>query len=145
MSRRAGLTGLVLGAIFFPAGAALLGTAVWDFVAARVFASHAVRARGVVTRVEPASRFNDVEHVAFEAADGKLYQFRSNPARLPSKVGSEVPVLYDPANPADARVDRYEEMYHDIVLRAAMGTVLGIFGAGLLAGWLRARRAPARG
>jgi hypothetical protein len=135
---------LVFAGIFLPAGIALLATVAPDFLATRAFLARAARTTGIVTKVEKASRLNDVETVAFEA-DGNLYEFRANPARVPWSVGARVPVAYDPANPREAQIDRYEELWHDIAIRGGMGALLALLGIGMASGWLAAgrRKAPA--
>jgi hypothetical protein len=140
--RRASPVALVFAAIFAPAGIYLVATAAVDLGRTRAFLARAARAEGVVTDVRPASRFNDAETVVFDAG-GKAHEFQASPARVPAPLGARVPVLYDPANPAVAEIDRYEELYHDIVVRSGLGLLLALLGLGVLAGWLRRRRSGA--
>ncbi len=56
-----------------------------------------------------------------------------------ARIGSTVEVLYDPDNPADARIDdRYNEFARPLAL-AGIGLILGI--GGLLSLWAARRRA----
>lgn len=78
----------------------------------------------------PRERFRLV--VAFETAQGTRVRFRSVPSygRPPYDVGTSVPVLYDPANPFTARVDRRIETLAPLVIWG--GAVLLVGGLGVL-------------
>jgi hypothetical protein len=133
--------GLIIGGIFLAIGLFFLVTAARDFVDRRQFLATAIRATGTVNRIEKASRLNDLQVVTFTASTGETVEFRSMPARIPHEPGAVVPVLYDPADPRRAEIERYEELWHLIALRAAIGSMLTLFGGGLLSG-SRKRRQP---
>lgn len=77
----------------------------------------------------PRERFRLV--VSFETADGTRVRFRSVPhyGRPPYQVGEQVPVLYDPAEPMDARIDRRIETLAPLLVCG--GAVLVVGGLGL--------------
>jgi hypothetical protein len=137
--RKPGVVPLVFALLFAPVGLFLFATAAADLVRTRLFVARAARAEGVVVAVSAASRFNDLERVRF-TVEGREHEFDAAPARLAYAVGARVPVLYDPADPHRAEIDRYEELYHEPLVRGAIGALFSLFGLGMLAGAIAARR-----
>ncbi len=137
---------LVVAAAMFVAG--------WHVTAeTRHFLAVAERTAGTVVAHEayereartPRERFRVV--VSFETAAGTRVRFRSvaNYGRPPFPVGSEVTVLYDPADPVNARVDRQIEVLAPVVAwGAAVCLIAGLGLAVLVFGPRRPPRGAAR-
>jgi hypothetical protein len=97
----------------------IVGFGVKQLVDTRQFLATAAAADGVIVGTYPAERSVDTggEHgpsvtrivhlpvVRFTTADDEVVRFRSGTDAAGSRVGASVRVLYDPANPRDARVD----------------------------------------
>jgi hypothetical protein len=132
--------------------AAAMFSAGWQVTSdTRRFLSVAERTTGVVAGHEaydrearvPRERFRLV--VRFDTATGSRVRFRSvaNYGRPPYAVGEEVPVLYDPDNPLDARVDRRVEVLAPFIIWGVAVTLVGALGLAVLV--LGPRGGPARG
>ncbi|MBA3534445.1 MAG: DUF3592 domain-containing protein [Ardenticatenales bacterium] len=119
----AGLVGMMMS---------LLG--VWLFYRTKLFLARAIPAEGQYvdatwTTSMPSQQQSQVGTIAFQTADGQAIQFNGRLATPfeSQKVGRTVRVLYDPANPEDALIDSFIEIWMPSV----------IFG-GVGAGWLLA-------
>lgn len=117
--------------------ALVLFVAGWQVTSAtRQFLAVAERTTGEVVAHEPyereartpRERFRLV--VAFETAQGTRVRFRSVPnyGRPPYEVGEKVPVLYDPANPFQARVDRRIETVAPLAIWGGAVLLVGALG-----------------
>lgn len=129
---------LLIAAVLFAAG--------WEVTRdLRRFLSVAERATGRVAAHEPYDPETRVPReryrmvVSFETALGTRVRFRSVPhyGRPPYAVGEDVPVLYDPRNPVEARVDRRIEVVAPLlvwgvalVLVAGLGLTVLFYGPG---------------
>lgn len=120
----------------------------WQVTAeTRRFLSAAERTTGEVVGHEayerqartPRERFRLV--VSYQTPSGARVRFRSvaNYGRPPYAVGEQVPVLYDPANPFDARVDRRIETVAPLVIWGAAVLLVGGLGVAV-AVWGPARQ-----
>ncbi|MBL6749169.1 MAG: DUF3592 domain-containing protein [Nevskia sp.] len=129
------------------AGLALLAGSAMLFAGARSFIAHAARAEGVVTDlVQDADSKNQAPQVQFVDAGGHPQQFVSSLSSNPPAYarGDKVPVLYDPARPAHARIDAFFSLWGAALVAAALGLVLLAAAAGLhIAARRRAVAAPA--
>jgi hypothetical protein len=106
------------------------------------FLERAVHAPGRVVRMVDSRSRNSTTYapiVAFEA-DGRKFTFKDSVSSNPPshRVGDAVEVLYDPADPADARIDRGVWNKGIPILLAAFGALL--CAAGLLV--LKRQSAP---
>ncbi len=68
--------------------------------------------------------------VSYATAEGTRVRFRSVPhyGRPPYEVGEQVPVLYDPAEPIDARIDRRMETLAPLLVWGVAVLVVGGLG-----------------
>lgn len=109
----------------------------WQVTAeTRWFLSVAARTTGEVVGHEayerqartPRERFRLV--VSYQTPSGARVRFRSvaNYGHPPYAIGEQVPVLYDPANPFDARVDRRIETVAPLVIWGAAVLLVGGLG-----------------
>lgn len=136
-----------LGVMLFCIGAGLLvvaarfGNADSDIVAA------GGRADGVVVDVvgQRGSRgkitFRPI--VAFTDQTGQRRTFASNVSSSPPAYerGEAVSVVYDPANPGDAKIDSFMERYFGTLMFGIMGTIFTLIGGWVLFGlWKRQLR-----
>jgi hypothetical protein len=102
----------VIGPIFLLVAAILaLGT--------RSFLQHATRARATITALELRTDPEDqtvsyyYPRFVFTTPDGRPFSISSNTGTNPPafKLGQRVDVLYDPANPGDARIDTAVQLW----------------------------------
>jgi hypothetical protein len=106
----------------------------------RRFLSVAERATGRVAAHEPFDPETRVPReryrmvVSFETALGTRVRFRSVPhyGRPPYAVGEEVPVLYDPGSPVEARIDRRIEVVAPLLVWGVAVAIVGGLGLGVL-------------
>lgn len=130
----------MLGPIFAVIGFALLGAATWMFLRTRAFIEQAMTTVGVVVELVEETRsgrdgnetyFYPV--VRFQPASGDEIQFRSNVGSNPAgyRQGEQVPVLYDPAQPAEARIRSFFQLWLLPLVLGFIGAVFAIVGTGL--------------
>ena len=121
--------------------ALVLFVAGWQVTAdTRQFLAVAVRTTGEVVGHEayereartPRERFRLV--VAFETAEGTRVRFRSVPnyGRPPYDVGERVPVLYNPSDPFEARVDRRIETLAPLIIWGVAVLIVGGLGGAVM-------------
>jgi hypothetical protein len=131
---------LLIGVAIFGLVGLLSLYAAWRMVAnTRAFQRTAAHAAGMVTALkEESSRNKDgaTSHafyptIEFPLPDGKNVSFTADTAVNEHEfpVGESIKVLYDPANPHQARIDSFDSL-------GAGPITLGIFGAAFLAGAL---------
>lgn len=106
----------------------------------RRFLAAAARTTGEVVEHEayereartPRERFRLL--VSFETADGTRVRFRSVPnyGRPPYDVGDRVSVLYNPADPFEARVERRIETLAPLVIWGAAVLIVGGLGVAVM-------------
>ncbi len=99
-----------------------------------LFQANAVRVPGTVV----ADQSWGGEHkprVSFETLDGKAMEFASHPKtrNLMYNVGEKVTVLYDPADPSNAKISSFYELWLTPVILLAIG-LIGL-GATVCAGY----------
>ncbi len=109
----------IIPVVFCAVGLIFVAQGLVMLTRARRFARRAVRTTGAV--VDLARRWSNpggpgstgsylyVPVVRFATADGQAVQFQSSTGTSwrSRRVGQTVPVLYDPANPRDARIDTF--------------------------------------
>jgi hypothetical protein len=132
--------GLLLAAL----GAAALIAAGWVGLRTRAFIRRAATTVGVVVdfaeetsqerrgdHLEIATYFYPV--VQFQTASGDAVQFSSTigTERPRLRKGQQVPVLYDPARPAEARIRSFWQLWWLPLALAFVAAVLWIVGLGL--------------
>lgn len=143
----------IIVAVFGGVALVLGGIAIYLFVDAWQFTAGAERTQGVVTelvwqaRTGRGARRRSVgtAHpvVRFQTADGAVIEFRSRVGSSPPsyQVGDEVPVLYRPENPRDARIESFVDLYLAGTILGGIAVVFGgVAGGILLVVGLRTRR-----
>lgn len=137
--------GLIIGALFLLVGLACLGAA-WD----RSGADHAlsekgVRAEGTVVElgrfrtIKGRTRYRSI--IEFPDQAGKRQRFASAAAtRSPGhSIGQRVPVIFDPANPADAAIDTFTERRLASLILGFLGSAFTLLGGAALYGMMRGK------
>jgi len=133
----------IITAIFFLAGLAILGKAVSVVIDRRHEIAAATRADGVVIDLI-ASHDSESEtyhpRVRFVTANGEVVEFTGSVGSDPPgfDIGERVAVLYDPANPNDARIDAFFQLWFAPLMLGILGTLFTAAGGGLTIGLLRA-------
>lgn len=115
-------------------GIGLFGGGIYSFLSTRDFIGEAATTGGVVIDLE---REHDADgnhsyypRVQFEA-NGRSYQFRGQvgSGRGTFKVGEQVEVLYDPADPHHARINSFVQLWFFPLFLGGMGVVFTAIGA----------------
>lgn len=132
------LIGYVLGLIV---GLVLLGVAAFLYIKARNFVNAAQKTKGTVVRMEPRTRKGGTSYVAvfeFRSLDGQTITVLDTVAARPPRhqVGQAVDVVYDPANPRDARLDSTSTLYMMPIIIGVVGGMLTLTNAGRVVGEL---------
>lgn len=137
---------LFFTAIFLVIGLGLLGGGAYSGVSTSDFLGNAVSAPGVVIDLEARWDSDDggytyYPRVWFATEGGRPYEFTGDGGSSPASfdVGEEVRVLFDPADPSQARIDSFMQLWFTPLLLAGMGTVFSAFG---IWGTLTAAREP---
>ncbi len=118
--------------MFVTAGAVLAVVCVLFVVLDNDFRGKAVPADGQVIAVT--SKHNRKHHtyapvVRFSTADGRTVEFTNRVYRSDKPtVGARIPVLYDPADPQDARVDDMAGRLVGPVITGGLGTIFLLLG-----------------
>ena len=118
-------------------GAAFLAVGVGFFVHTWQFIDRAQQASGVVTELVRSggkrSSFNYQPRIRFEASAGEVIDFVSSPGSSPPafRVGESVTVYFEPANPGDARLKGFRELWGLTLITGGLGAVFVLVGAGL--------------
>jgi len=139
----------ILGTVFLAVG---LGMFAGGFLAWRshaAFAAHALRADGIVVDQARSSgskggtMYSPV--VEFSTADGRTVRVTGSvSSSSPSYArGDHVPVLYDPANAEQARLDSFMEAWFVTLIMGGLGSVFGLIGGGFLFVQVRQRKVRA--
>jgi hypothetical protein len=140
----------IVGAIFATIGAGLLIGAFIAYGSAQSFNDNALRAKGVVVDLEPTYSSNSgttyTPVVTFETPERESVTFHSSVSSSPPSfdVGESVEVLYDPANPSDAVIDSFWQVYLVPIILGGIGGVFFVVGGGLLLAQIASRRKRAR-
>jgi hypothetical protein len=123
-------------AIFLVIGLGLIGGGIYSFLSTRAFLRQAVPAEGAVIDLTAAWDSEDGSYtyyprVRFRTPDGRAVEFTSDVGSSPPafEVGEPVRVLFDPANPARARIDSFVQLWLLPLILGGIGLVFGFFGA----------------
>ncbi len=114
----------------------------WQWRVTKSFVRNAWRTRGVyvgaqaqssLTTSGAASHYRQVE---FSANDGQIVRFSGRVGAVygQSSVGQPVDVLYDPANPPNAHINTFAELWLVSLILLAVGA--GLLGVAALVWWL---------
>ncbi len=129
MKRFAWVMGL-LGAAFMAVGVGF-SVHTWQFM------DRAQLASGVVTElVRSGKSLSSVRYsprIRFETPSGDVIDFVSSVGRAPDdhRVGESVAVYFDPANPGDARLKGFRELWGFASVAGGLGGVFVLIGTGL--------------
>lgn len=102
----------IIGAIIFVTGFLPLSLGVWLYLEAQDFAASATRTKGTVTELVPSASNDDGTTYSavfeFEDSTGSTRKGTSSWSSNPPAhaIGESVTVLYDPADPSDARLEQ---------------------------------------
>lgn len=135
-------------------GLALLATAFFFYQQSAEFVARAFPVEGVVIAYDQSDRGATQGPTAaapvilFQTPRGEAHRFRATPyaAWLSFEIGDRVPVLYDPRNPENARVDSFVQLWAGVVGAAVLGGLFIVAPATALAWAFRptVRRRPKR-
>jgi hypothetical protein len=113
----------------------LTASAIW-LISIRKFKKSAARATGRVTERVYSSGDGDMPgtyapRFEFKTPDGESWSVLSSTSSIPAgfRVGEEITVLYDPANPHTAKIDSAMQLWF-------MPLLLGIVGVAALCVWV---------
>ena len=137
---------LVASAVFLVIGAGCLGFTAWWYLHERAFLAHSIHTRGKVVDVESVrdKKYHFTVYnptYSFTDTTGKAQTvFDRAESDHPFEIGTTIPVVYNPDNPADAQVERPSTFFSLLGLAWVPGA-FGVFfsvGALLVAGqcWL---------
>lgn len=135
----------LLKILFTTIGIGMIAGALWAGYSTRTFLADAARAEGVVLdfeqhRSSDSTRYSPV--VRFTARDGREITFVSSWSsnRRGMAHGETVTVLYPPASPADARIERFFDLWGLSAILGGIGVVFLGFGVGFILADVHARR-----
>lgn len=137
----------VLPLVFLLVGIVLLTKAVRHAQRTRAFLTSARESTGEVIALEetpPQQPGADQDEtyrpvVVFTAENGQRVRFESMASSNPPRysVGDQVPVLYDPERPSDARIRSFHDLWFMPALLGGLGLAFTVVGAGLLTGMMK--------
>lgn len=125
---------LMIGIVFSLIGGLMALIAVFLFVRTRMFISNAQEVKGTVIRMvykrnskggggySPVYQFKTIEGRLVEKQDSLF----SNPPMFTE--GQTIDVLYEPANPENARIKKWMNLYFLPLLLGGMGLIFGGIG-----------------
>ncbi|MFN3491863.1 MAG: DUF3592 domain-containing protein [Anaerolineales bacterium] len=128
----------IIGVVFSLIGGLMALIAVFLFVRTRVFINNAQEVKGTVIRMvwspgsdggggySPVYQFKTIEGRLIEKQDN----LSSNPPMF--KEGQTIDVLYEPANPENARIKKWMSLYFVSLLLGGMGLIFGGIGVVML-------------
>ncbi|MBA4768276.1 MAG: DUF3592 domain-containing protein [Porphyrobacter sp.] len=137
--------GMIIAALFLLAGLGCLGAA-WDQVDTdHALAAKGARAEGTVVELgrfritKGRIRYRSI--IEFPDQAGNRQRFTSAAAtRSPGHhIGQRVPVIFDPANPADAVIDSFSERRLASLIYGFLGSAFTLLGGAVLFGALWGR------
>jgi hypothetical protein len=126
--------------LFLAMGLGFLAFGIRDGLRTRAFIARAERTTGTVI----SGRSTPV--VRFETADGVSHTFRGRVSSNPPAfdVGEQVEVLYDPADPGDARLRGPMQLWFGFAVVSLLGAIFALIGCGQLTVRALGARARAR-
>lgn len=110
------------------------------------FLAGASKAEGTVVELVRSRSSNSITYqpvVQFAGQSGQTIEFVSSISSNPPeyRIGQKIPVLYDPADPQDARITGFFSLWGGSAILGGMGGVFFLIGAGIiLAGTLKVRQ-----
>jgi len=123
------------GWVWFAGGAVTVGVAIVFVFTTAIFIHKATETSGRILNLAPVTAPEDdgVNYApvfTFTASDGRSYTITSNTSTNPPgfTVGQAVRVLYDPRNPADARLKNSAQLWMVSLICAPLGLSLGALG-----------------
>lgn len=125
---------LIIGIVFGFVGGVMTLIAVFLFVRTRMFINNAQEVKGTVIRLvyshssEGGGGYSPVYQ--FKTIEGRLVEKQDNLSSNPPmfKEGQTVDVLYEPANPENARIKKWMNLYFLPLLLGGMGGIFGSLG-----------------
>jgi len=113
-------------------GLVLLGVGGWLGARTTAFLDRARSVSGTVIALEGDETLHPV--FRFQDSDGttRTHRSRVGTSQPAFEVGEAVEVLYDPANPADARIRSVGELWLGVLIAGGMGGVFTLIGGGIL-------------
>jgi Protein of unknown function (DUF3592) len=133
-----GKTGRIVGGVFLPIGLVFLAVALYFFKADQTLAESGARAEGTVIEVvrarDTGGKIMYRPLVEFRTPGGERQEFASDvSASTPGYGrGERVQVLFDPDNPADAKIDSFMERFFIPLIFSLLGSIFTIVGGGIL-------------
>jgi len=126
-----------IASIFFVIGLGMLGGGLYAISSTVSFIQKAATGRGVVVSLERSRSSDSVSYypvVKFTTREGQEFRFRSNVGSSPPshRTGEAVTVLYNPANPHDAKIDSFFSLWGFGLIFGAMGLVFALAGGGMI-------------
>jgi hypothetical protein len=129
---------MLLPLLFLLVGLGLSAGAAFAFARTKRFLAHAQQGQGEVLALEESRSQNGTSYhpvVGFQTWNGERVEFRSatGSSSRSYRVGQSVPILYDPANPSDARIHGFMHVWLLTGILGFMGAVFTIVGGVLVA------------
>lgn len=138
----------IVGILFLLIGLGLLTGGFFMWRSKADFVAHALHADGTVTGLDyqRSSKGSGTYHplVQFTAQDGNIVNFTSDSGSRPAAYsrGDHLPVLYAAANPEDAVIDSFIDLWLGTLIFAGLGLVFTLIGGGLV--WSRLNQRKVR-
>ncbi|MBC8144587.1 MAG: DUF3592 domain-containing protein [bacterium] len=137
----------ILGFVFGGIGLAMLVAAFAIYANTQSFADSATRADGVVIGLAQSQSHSSKSSsyfpvIQYQTSSGETTTFQSNSGSSPPafEVGERVTVLYDPAQPADASIDSFWQLYALPAIFGIIGLVFFAVGGGMFIAHMLNRR-----
>lgn len=128
----------ILPLLFMCAGACTVGVGIYIYSNSLAFLDHAKSATGTVVEIAISSsnrpgkkeKVTQRPIIEFQLESGDKARFKSELGTKSSSysVGDTVPVLYDPAEPSEARIDSFLTKYGLETLLSSLGTIFLAIG-----------------
>jgi hypothetical protein len=123
--------------LFSLVGLVMLVGAFYSYNSTAAFLKEAATAEGIVVELLLSRSSDSISYrplVQFTAQSGRVVEFApsagSNPARYAE--GEQVEVLYQTAQPSDAKINDFFSLWGVALILAAMGAVFFLIGAGII-------------
>ena len=127
----------VIKYVFAIVGAAMLAGAFALYNNTASFLDRSATAQGTVVELIRSRSSDSTSYypvVQFRAASGREIEFQSNSGSNPPSYnrGAQVTVLYEPANPEDAKIDGFFSLWGGTLIVGILGAVFGLIGGGMM-------------